>query len=320
LGNENISNEQGQLTPLIKKTPKIIIFFAVIMILTLFGWLFVRVNEARIPITILTDECIFCAGIGMGITLVILIFWFLFKALRTFRSNQMPKALRISWLFFIGFAAIIGIFLFKGFLISAIGLFGTANGFFASTSQSAYGLLRLFPYHPMVPFNALSHKLLGQTVDFKPLADSVWDFNILVVILGWCAFIGIIALILRSGRSFLTLIYLLLTGALLVWMYQNQRLSDQMMILRHCAVVLVLIWQSLIIYRTIRNAAKLKLLSSGEDGSKLVKMLPPGAAFILLIVLFAAPVMADMYNHFALLDKKSVYSNIISPIQPTKTM
>ena len=205
----------------------------------------------------------------------------------------------------------ISFFLFKGFRIASIGLFGILSGFMASANQSLYSLLKLFPYHPMIPVNSVILHLSGLGVDVIRFDKLLWGINTLPWVFGWCIAVGIFALAKKSGRKFLTALYFLASASSFGWtLYNSPVFTIHQKLLLHSAAVSLLVCQFFVLYSLVRSSAlaRWKRLDDTEAAPR--PILPPTSKFLFIILLLIMPLLADLHNQFDLVETPAFATSI----------
>ena len=318
---EQAKQEHTQLQSWPSKTSKLAKIAGIIALALTVLWILIRFIETTTHTYLLGNSLVFFLSCAVLIFYVVFIAGVVIKCIFAVRTHYKIVDLCLSWLLFVGFSVSLVFFLFKGFRIASIGLLSTFGGLTASANQSVYCLLKIYPYHPMVPTNAAALFLTGFGIDVLHLSKVLWNTNTLIWAFIWCLLVGLFALIKKSGRKFFTILFLIACASALIFTIHQKSTSQNNYgnMLLHCTADTLLIWQFFVLYSVFRSTAKDKLVCYDGDRSTVQKLLPPKALLLFLFTIFIMPGIANLYNHFILLEKP-VFASVLRTNLDRKTM
>jgi hypothetical protein len=218
----------------------------------------------------------------------------------------------ISWIFFAGLVLAV-FFSIKGYRIFSEGLFATIAGSAENSRQATFLLFKYHSLNPMLALSLTASKLAGTGWGMESLAPYVWTWNALFAFFIWSLAFGIVILMQKDKRGAKSVhLFFAAFGLLsLIILKSVSRPAVEQMILFQAAAALLLVFQVLLAYATLRavtagteeEAPKpdaFRVYSPGEEQApkKRFAGLPPSAIKLALALFLVLPVLTDLQNRF----------------------
>lgn len=263
---------------------------------------------------------------------ILLALWAVGSAITSMENlwkTQNRKIAGISWTFFLILAAVVLLSL-DGFRVASTGLFAALAGSPETSKQASFLLIKFHPANPMLAMNLAALKLMGAAWDIESLAPYVWSWNVLFAFFIWSCSYGIVLLMGKHNLG-TKVIHLSLAAfglAALIFLKSASTPTTELMIIFQAAALVLLIFQILLSYASVRDAAgggeetakspetlELSTPDKHRVSGKRIIGLPPSAIKLALFVFLVLPILADLQSRFDLSASSARIINEISENQ-----
>jgi hypothetical protein len=220
----------------------------------------------------------------------------------------------ISWIF-LGVLVFAVLYNLKGYRISSEGLFAAMAGSAENSKQATFLLFKFHSFNPMLALNLAASKLMGTGLDIESLAPYVWSWNALFAFFIWSLAYGIVILMQKDKRGPKSVhLFLAAFGLLgLIVLKSLSRPTAEQMIVIQAAAAIILVFQVLLAYATIRAVAagpgeevpkpdpfRVSQPEAERFPEKRFVGLPPSAVKLALALFLVLPVLTDLQNRFVM--------------------
>lgn len=290
-------------------------------------WLMGRVMDALHNNTVFDPVLTYWLVISIFSMLYIKIAGFGIASVQNIMQADRRWPVITSWAFFIAMVTVI-LFNYKGFQVSASGIFAAISGSAEETRQASFLMLKYHPANPMLAVNLLISKLKG-VADIESLVPYAWNLSYIFAFFIW-SFVYSILLLKHQGKTGSKTIYLFFSTAsmvVLIFLKAMSTITDGQLILLHAIAVTLFIFQVLLTYSVIRAFAGPHEDTAGETPSyrmpdeekdveedKHSSALPPSAFTFALCLFIILPVLADLSHQNNLASSSAgIMANIAHP-------
>jgi hypothetical protein len=275
-------------------------------------WCLGRIMEAIHGSAVFDITLTYWLGLVIFILLALWVIGSGTAAFEDFGKARDKRLAVISWFLFgaLVFTVFLGL---KGYRISSEGLFAAVAGSAENSRQSTFLLFKFHSLNPMLPLNLAASKLMGAGWDMESLTPYVWSWNVLFAFFIWSLAYGIVILMQKDKRGAKSVHLFFAAFALLILIILksvSRPTVEQMMVIQAAAAIL-LVFQVLLTYATLRAAAagvdeetqkSDPFWSSATEKEPAPQKrfigLPPSATALVLALFLIVPILADLHNRF----------------------
>lgn len=257
----------------------------------------------------------FWLGGSVGLVLILWVAGLAAKCFTMLKAKPFPKVSAMVWSAFFVLLAVV-LWRMDGFQVSVAGLLDAVTGNPESSRNASFLLMKYHPANPMLAVNLGVQAATATEWDRASLAPYVWHWNVLLFLYIWSFAFGIL-LFLRSGLSFMKPLHLVAAAAgltALIFLKSKSLVTIEYLMIIQAAVLWLLLFQVLMIYASLRRAAAgpSEVSAPPEAGpfSNTPKAqqtppfdyrgLPPSAMAIALSFFFVLPILADLAHQVQL--------------------
>jgi|GEM_PF-2337194 len=245
-------------------------------------------------------------GITMCLLMILLAIIVGIRCFEAIRNAESKKLVAFSWL---GLFVVVALTVtsMDGIQVSATGLLAAAAGAAEPARNAVFLLMKYHSFNPMLAVNLVAQMMTPWALDIAALASFVWNWNILFFMYVWSFAFGI-AMMVRQGMALAKTLHLVAATAglvLLLFLRSKSLVTTEYMVVFQAGVLMVLLWQLLLVYASLRQTAAAALavhankdMPFGETRKTHrpkcnYRGLPPSAITIALAMLFVTPILAD---------------------------
>jgi hypothetical protein len=290
-------------------------------------WCVARLMEALHGNVIFDMSLTYWFGLAVWILLALWAVGLAIVSMEDYRKLQNRKAAGISWIFFLILAVMVLLSL-EGFRVASAGLFAALAGSPETSKQASFLLIKFHYANPMLAMNLATLKFMGAAWDIKSLAPYVWSWNMLFAFFIWSCSYGIVLLMKKDhiGSKCLHIFLSAFGLAALIILKSVSMPTIEQMIMFQAAVLILLVFQVLLAYASIRSSAvraqqEATSLETVEFSAhehenatenRLIGGLPPSAIKLALFIFFILPILTDLQKQFNLSSASARVINEIS--------
>ncbi len=246
-------------------------------------------------------------GITMSLLIILLTIAVGIRCFEAIRNAESKKLVALSWLGLFVVVAL-GVSSMDGIQVATTGLLAAAADTAEPARNAVFLLMKYHSFNPMLAVNLIVQMMTPWTLDVAALAPFVWNWNILFFLYVWSFAFGI-ATLARQGMALAKILHLVAATAglvLLLFLKSKSLVTTVYMIAFQTGVLVVLLWQLLLVYASLRQTAAGASKGPAENEmllgetrktqqSKLnYRGLPPSAIVLALALFLVMPILADL--------------------------